>query len=377
MSDETDTTGTAAARTPTAIDAVANAYTEQLLRIDPTAATYLGLPGHETEYRDYSPAGAQDLASATAAALSRLADLEPTDDVDRVTIDAMNERLGLDLELHEAGLDLNELNNIDSPAQQIREIFELTPTDTVEHWDHIAGRMANVPDAITGYIDSLRTARDAGSVAAVRQVDIVIDQARKFSRDGGFFDEFVSSARLPDGPMPEALAHKLADGAAAARAAYEKLGAFLQTELRDAAPDDDAVGREQYALHSRQFLGSAVDLDDTYQWGLEELDRIIAEQRRVAESIKPGASIDEAMKVLDADPARRLHGTDALQAWMQDVSDTAVAELVDTHFDIPDIMRTLECRIAPTNEGGVYYTGPSDDFARPGRMCVAIVTLWA
>jgi uncharacterized protein (DUF885 family) len=31
-------------------------------------------------------------------------------------------------------------------------------------------------------------------------------------------------------------------------------------------------------------------------------------------------------------------------------------------------MRTLECRIAPTHEGGIYYTGPSDDFSRPGRM---------
>jgi uncharacterized protein (DUF885 family) len=28
----------------------------------------------------------------------------------------------------------------------------------------------------------------------------------------------------------------------------------------------------------------------------------------------------------------------------------------------------LECRIAPTQTGGIYYTGPSDDFARPGRM---------
>jgi uncharacterized protein (DUF885 family) len=31
-------------------------------------------------------------------------------------------------------------------------------------------------------------------------------------------------------------------------------------------------------------------------------------------------------------------------------------------------MKTLECRIAPTDEGGIYYTGPSEDFSRPGRM---------
>ena len=53
---------------------------------------------------------------------------------------------------------------------------------------------------------------------------------------------------------------------------------------------------------------------------------------------------------------------------MQELSDKAVAELAGVHFDIPDVMKTLECLIAPTDEGGIYYTGPSDDFSRPGRM---------
>ncbi len=45
-----------------------------------------------------------------------------------------------------------------------------------------------------------------------------------------------------------------------------------------------------------------------------------------------------------------------------------MADLAGVHFEIPDIMKTLECLIAPTDEGGIYYTGPSDDFSRPGRM---------
>jgi uncharacterized protein (DUF885 family) len=53
---------------------------------------------------------------------------------------------------------------------------------------------------------------------------------------------------------------------------------------------------------------------------------------------------------------------------MQATSDRAVAELGATHFDIPEQIRTLECMIAPTQEGGIYYTGPTDDFSRPGRM---------
>jgi uncharacterized protein (DUF885 family) len=53
---------------------------------------------------------------------------------------------------------------------------------------------------------------------------------------------------------------------------------------------------------------------------------------------------------------------------MQRLSDTAVAELAESHFDVPEPIRRLECLIAPTQEGGIYYTSPSDDFSRPGRM---------
>jgi uncharacterized protein (DUF885 family) len=88
-----------------------------------------------------------------------------------------------------------------------------------------------------------------------------------------------------------------------------------------------------------------------------------------AERIKPGASTAEAIAFLDQDPGRKLEGTKALQEWMQETSDAAVAGLAGTHFDIPEAIRTLECRIAPTQQGGIYYTGPSEDLVtRPGRM---------
>lgn len=372
MTNETSTanlTAEAPTRAQTAIDAVAEAYTEMLLQLDPSFATQLGLPGHETEYRDYSPAGLEAFAEATRETLGRLDDLEPSDDVDAVTLDAMRERLGLELEIHETGLNLADLNNLACPAQEIRMIFDLMPTDTAEQWHHIAGRLCNVPDAVGGYITSLREGKNRGILPAARQVRIVIEQTTAYAADGGYFDEYVSGANIDDdGGLPDSVRTELAAGCEAARNAYRHLSTFLEEELLPEAPEKDAVGRERYSLMSRQFLGATVDLEETYQWGVEELDRLIAEQESVANEIKEGASIEEAMRILDDSPERQLQGTDALQAWMQGLSDRAVNELAGVHFDIPDIMREIECMIAPTKEGGIYYTGPSDDFARPGRM---------
>ncbi|MFJ6027539.1 DUF885 domain-containing protein [Pseudarthrobacter sp. NPDC092424] len=363
------TTDAAPSRRPrTRIDAVADDYTETLLALNPTFATTLGIPGHETEYQDFSPAGIAGFAEAARDALARLEGLEPEDDVDAVTLDAMQERLGLQLLIHASGWDYAELNNIASPAQDIRAIFDLMPTDTEEQWAHIAGRAGNVPGAIDGYIESLREARDAGRVAAARQVRIVAGQAAKYAAEDGFFARLAADAATATGPLGSATQKMLDDGAAAARGAYARLAEFLETELLPSAPEKDAVGRARYALASRSFLGATVDLEETYAWGVEELDRLIAQQEEVAGVIRPGATIAEAKEFLDNDPARQLQGTEALRAWMQALSDKAVAELAGVHFEIPDVMKKLECRIAPTDEGGIYYTGPSDDFSRPGRM---------
>jgi uncharacterized protein (DUF885 family) len=81
-----------------------------------------------------------------------------------------------------------------------------------------------------------------------------------------------------------------------------------------------------------------------------------------------GATIDEAVAVLDADPARRIPGKEAFRDWMQGLADRAVQELNGTHFDIPERMRRIECCLAPTSDGSIYYTAPSEDFSRPGRM---------
>ncbi|KQQ84535.1 DUF885 domain-containing protein [Arthrobacter sp. Leaf137] len=357
-----------AARPHTRIDAVADAYTDTLVRLNPSLATTLGLPGRETEYQDFSPAGIAEFAEVARKALTDLEGLEPEDDVDAVTLDAMRERLGLQLLIHASGWEYADLNNIASPAQDIRAVFDLMPTATEQDWEHIAGRAQNVPAAVDGYIESLGLARDAGRVAAARQVNIVIEQATRYAAADGFFAKLAAGAATETGPLGSALQEKLDAGAAAARRAYTRLADFLRTDLLPAAPEKDAVGKARYALASRSFLGAAVDLEETYAWGVQELDRLIAEQEVVAGTIKAGASIAEAKEILNNDPARQIKGTDALKAWMQELSDKAVAELAGVHFDIPDVMKKLECLIAPTDEGGIYYTGPSDDFTRPGRM---------
>lgn len=351
-------------RSLTDVDQIANEYFEKVLDLNPVQATELGRKGVETLYPDYSPAGEKAFARLAKKTLKKVDNVLPIDDVDLVTLDALQERLSLYRKQYKAGFGGWQLNNIASVPQEVRSVFDLMKRNTQQDWEHIIGRMHRVTEALEGYIQTLEAAREEGKVAPRRQVDIVIEQTAAYYAPGGFFDELAAEVA----EAVPALKDEAAAGAEAAKEGYRRLNSYLVEKLQPVAPSRDAVGRKAYSLHSRSFLGTTIDLDETYAWGVKELESIIARQREVAEEIEPGASIERAKQLLDEDPARQLHGTDELKAWMQKLADAAVENLADTHFEIGGPMRRIECCIAPTNEGGIYYTGPSPDFSRPGRM---------
>ena len=361
----------------TPIDRIAENWLDALVEHDPITGTYVGREAANASLGDFSPAGDDALAATMRQTLGELGAATATDDVDRVTQRDLAAGLELELARHEAGEGLRNLNVIESPPQQIRDVFDVMPSDTETDWEHIAARMAAVPAALEGYRESLSEGARCGLVPALRQVREVASQSRRTAgaaSDGGadpsgFFTGLA--ARAPEGTSA-ALRAEIADAAGAASQAYADLADYLDSELAGRAPEGDAFGRERYELASEVFLGAKVDLDETYEWGVEELRRMVDEQERIAAEIlgerpRPGIVAD-AIAFLERDPARKLHGTEALQRWMQETSDRAVAELGASQFEIPEEIRTLECMIAPTQEGGIYYTGPSSDFSRPGRM---------
>lgn len=348
-------------RTPTAVDAVAERYLDTLAELDPCAATEMGIAGHDEEITDYSPDGVAARAEAARHTLRELSETAPADAVDEVTVAAMRDRLGIVIDINDAGLDVGELNVIASPLQSMRDVFDLMPTETVDDWAVMARRLSRVPERVAGYADALRAAVSDGHPPAVRQVVRGIDQAASIQH---LLVDMVAGAVPENAALHDDLQHNAANAANA----YRELGRILGDEIAPHARTEDAVGRDVYRLWSRSFLGAEVDFDETYAWGLEILKDIVAEQERLAEQLYPRTSIADALRRLDGEQRYLVHGVDALQAWMQDLSDRAVDALADTHFDIAEPLRKLECRIAPTHTGGIYYTGPSEDLSRPGRM---------
>ncbi|TQM63931.1 uncharacterized protein (DUF885 family) [Humibacillus xanthopallidus] len=365
---DTQTDPSQATRPQTDVDRIAERYFDAAVALSPINATFLGVPGGEEDLDDLSPAGNAAASQVRRTALSELAGASPVDDVDRVTVAAMTERLQLAEDRYAAGLDEMSLNVLASPLQSVRDVFDLMPQDSEGDWRVFATRMGKIPAALEGYQEALLVARDRGQVSPRRQVEACAEQSRDLTADDGYFAKVVADATVGDEPLTGEVREALAASAKAAAAAYGSMADWLERELLPHAPEDDACGRERYALESRYFLGATVDLEETYRWGQQEVAHLHAQMAEIAEGLEPGASVQRGVEILDADEKYQLHGTDALKAWMQERADEVIADLKDVHFDIPGPVQRIECMIAPTQTGGIYYTGPSDDFSRPGRM---------
>ncbi|ALG07842.1 DUF885 domain-containing protein [Kibdelosporangium phytohabitans] len=339
-------------------------FVDEYATLDPIAATYAGLTGYESEMTDFSPDGDRQRAELYARYLRRIEALEPADDSETAAKAHFLERVGIELELHEAGLTTGHLNVIASTVQNVRAIFDLLPTDTAEQWADIRTLLGKVPGAVDGIKAGLRDAAGRGQLVALRQVTKVAEQCDTWSGADGesFFGAFVKAA-------PDAQSAELESAANSAAEAYGDLARFLRAEIAGKAPAKDAVGEDVYKLWSRYFLGAQLDLREAYEWGWTEFFRVEKEMVAVAERIKAGGSLADAAAALDADPRYRVRGRREFEQWMQQLSDNALAELRGVHFDIPDALMRLDCKIAPDGGGvGAYYTGPSDDFSRAGAM---------
>ncbi|MFE1383007.1 DUF885 domain-containing protein [Streptomyces sp. NPDC058740] len=359
---------------------VADEYVDALIELDPITGTYLGVKESSGRLPDFSPAGQEataDLARRTLALLDE-AERQPgaEDEAERRCARLLRERLNAQLIVHEADEGLCAVSNLRSPAHSVRISFTMLPTETEEDWAAVAQRLRAVPEALAGYRASLALGLERGMFGGPRATATFVGQLTEWAggsgRDGGrgWFEEFASAAGES---VTEELRTELTAAGAGADLAVAELRDWMRDVYAPAVADaPDTVGRERYRRWSRYFNGTDLDLDQAYAYGWSEYHRLLGEMRVEAERILPGAGPWEALAHLD-EHGTHIEGVDEVQAWLQQLMDEAIKSLDGTHFELAERVRRVESRIAPPGGAAApYYTGPSEDFTRPGRTWLPV-----
>ncbi|MET9802884.1 DUF885 domain-containing protein [Streptomyces sp. NPDC006368] len=368
---------------------VADAYVDALIALDPITGTYLGVKESAGLLPDFTPAGQEELAVLARETLARLDEAErlsgADSDAERRCGRLLRERLTAELAIHEAGEGLCAVSNMRSPAHSVRIAFTVMPTETDEDWAAVAERLRAVPAALDGYRQSLEAGLERGLRGGPRATATFIGQLTEWTggeaggrgagdtgAEGGggarrgWFEDFVAAG-------PAALRAELDTAARGATRALGELRDWMRDVYAPAVKDaPDTVGRERYARWSRYFNGADFDLDEAYAYGWDEYHRILGEMRVEAGKILPGAGPWEALAHLD-EHGTHIEGVEEVRVWLQSLMDEAIEALDGTHFELAERVRKVESRIAPPGGAAApYYTGPSEDFSRPGRTWLPV-----
>ncbi len=346
---------------------------ERLADLDPMMATQIGLPGRDGRWPDFSPAG---ITARRSVFTELLADAEAAATPDRRSLVAQKV-LATEMRNKIGAIDSNnwrrDLNNIDSPWQSIREVFELMPIDTLHDWDCIVTRLETIAAPLRGYRDSLTVGIANGDTVARRQVLAAVEQGRIAASESSSFGVLITS--FEKAPLDRTdvavieLAGRLHAGVNRARSAYATMTEWLETDYLPHARASDGVGPTAWLASATPMLGTVVDPQATYEWGWSELERLVTRRSEIARQIDPSSSVGEVLRSVTTNPELIAPNQAAFVDVMQERQDRALAALDGSHFEVPDQIKTIEVRIAPP--GGAtapHYLAPSEDFSRAGRV---------
>jgi uncharacterized protein (DUF885 family) len=342
--------------------------TTEFCSLRPATATLMGVPGRDDAWDDFGPAGAAAVADLARRTSSQLAALDaPSSAEQRLAAGVLADWAELELERFDCGDHWVDLNSIASSFQVMRMVFDVMDTAAPIGAEAAVRRLLHFSRPLASYRALLAEGRGRSAVAAVRQVRAVLRQGRNIAAADGYLASL--GPKLSAGLGSEARAHQ---AISTAQRAMSEFCNWLEAEYLPAAHSEDGVGRERYLRSAKRFLGMELDIDETYAWGMSEVERLLADMDTLTRRHSSAGSASAWMAELRADPARCAPSTEAFLAAMQARQEQALADLMGRHFDVPEPVRRLDVRRAPnTGAVGAYYMPPSEDFSRPGCVWYA------
>lgn len=337
-------------------------YIDALAQTSPLFAIAEGL-GSPSELADFSPAASAVHVGLLTDFLGRLNSdtYEPQDEIDRIARTVMRERWGSSLQLATTGESDRIFSVLWSPVSEIRQVFDLIPSETAEQRGRIAHWLSEVPTALATWEETLQSLASHHELPSPRHVAGVANQALVYSQ--GTFDFLVNEIEKVYGEQRE-----LRAASQVAHRAFGDFGRRMESTFVSQTSTSDFVGEERYLLWASHYTGMQLDLAELYQWGWEDLTSIHRRMREIAQQFAPSAeTLQDAVSLLDRDERYLVHGEESLVRSLEEIVTTAMNELDGRYFDIDPRIRRCDVRLAPPGSASAaYYIGPSEDLSRPG-----------
>jgi uncharacterized protein (DUF885 family) len=363
---------------PTAIDAVATRFWEDLLVLQPSTATMYGDHRFDDRLEDPSAAGRAAMRSLVERAAGE-AWAVPEGGLtveDRITRDML--AIAADLARREEELGVYELravNHMDGPQQLLPQVLGWQPADTPEALDALLARLHAYPrflDAITQIaLDGVASGLTVSRIVAER----TIEQMRGMLGVPAELSVVAGAARVADDASRAKVAEVVRTAVHPAERRYLDM---LETTYLPATRDDDhpglchvPAGGSLYRYFVRSWTTLDLDADEIHRIGWEEYAAIEAERVELARA-EGFATVEAFRTAVVADPANHAATREELVARATEDIGRAMAVAPTVFGRLP----ASGCLVKPVEAfrekdmAFAFYYPPATDGSRPGTYYV-------
>ena len=351
------------------IFALAEQYTQEILLRSPETATMVGDHTNDHLLDDYSfKAYAEELQFAQNY-YALFTKLNPTNQNDLLAKQVILSDLSSTISSLTSNHDMQAIGIFNSPIGGLKELFEFMNYDTPKDFVKLQARLQALPDALTSWLQSMVTFQSKGIVNSKRNVKELIRQSLETFQNETYSKFLSQTISQNQGvKLDSKLSQGLEEAAFHADLLHYFLATSLEEELLPNARDNDGVGAMSYQNFAQEYTYPNIDLEELYQFGLDQVSEITAKMHKTAKEILPNyISLSEVTAYLNQHPNYKITGKANLVAKLRAFTDDAITSLNGVEFDIPT--EILHCDIL-LNEDSLdaapYYTPPSEDLSRAG-----------
>ena len=277
---------------------------------------------------------------------------------------------------------INQFYNLANMAVQLGSGTSAQPFKTVEDYANWRKRASQVPVLFDQAIANMKLGVEAGVVQPKVLMDNVVDQLDALIKDKPEDTLFWK----PVADMPESFSDADKERITAEyRAmiqdelmpAYRELREYVANDYMEHARDTVGMaalpdGEAWYAFNAHNSTTTDLSPAEIHQIGLNEVERIHGEIRKVMAEVGFGGSLQDFFEFMKTDPQFSFDSEEALLAHYRALEDKINAKIPEQFSLTPKApfeIRPVEPFRAKSAAGGSYMT-PSEDGSRPGIFYV-------
>jgi uncharacterized protein (DUF885 family) len=358
---------------PSVVNELADRFWERILEMSPTTATVYGDERYNDRLPDPGPKGRAD-ARRLAEDTRREADAILTDGLsveERITLDMVKVICDLTTRQDDERIDrIKVVDQLEGPQQTLPVITQFQPADTPERLDAFLARLRAYPAYMAANTELLHEGLTSGMTASRISTERTIAQLERILAIRPEESVIVQTARVTSDTDRERVLEVVRD---AVYPADEQFLEGLRGEYLHASREEPGLwsapnGLELYRTQILAWTTLDLDPEDLHQIGLDELDEIETQRRKIARAAGFGDDTVAYRAALGRDPANVPTSRDQLLDRAREDIERALAEAPKYFGRQPRSacsVRAVE-EFKEADAPFAYYYPPTIDGSRPG-----------